>query len=54
MNAQEVVDFFAPHESSVDVVTEWLAEAGISSDRFALSINKQVQLTHITHHNRKI
>lgn len=42
MTAEEVVDFFAPRESTVDAVTAWLAESGISSDRFAVSVNKQV------------
>jgi tripeptidyl-peptidase-1 len=42
MSAQEVIDFFAPHESSVDVVQNWLHSAGISKNRVALSANKQV------------
>jgi tripeptidyl-peptidase I len=42
MTADEVVDFFAPHQSTVDAVTEWLVESGISADRFAISANKQV------------
>jgi sulfur carrier protein ThiS len=42
MTVEEVVDFFAPHQSTVDAVTEWLAESGISADRFAISANKQV------------
>jgi hypothetical protein len=42
MTAEEVVDFFAPHQSTVDAVTEWLVESGISADRFAISANKQV------------
>jgi tripeptidyl-peptidase-1 len=42
MTTEEVVDFFAPHQSTVDAVTEWLVESGISADRFAISANKQV------------
>lgn len=44
MKAEEVVDFFAPHESTIDAVTAWLAESGIGPDRCALSVNKQVLL----------
>ena len=42
MTTEEVVDFFAPHQSTVDAVTEWLIESGICADRFAISANKQV------------
>jgi tripeptidyl-peptidase-1 len=42
MTTEEVVEFFAPHQSTVDAVTEWLVESGISADRFAISANKQV------------
>lgn len=42
MTAEEVVDFFAPHVSTTNAVTEWLVASGISSDRFAISANKQV------------
>ncbi|KAI1298791.1 subtilisin-like protein [Xylaria venustula] len=41
MSAQEVIDFFAPHESSIDVIREWVQSAGISADRISLSANKQ-------------
>ncbi|KAI8628143.1 subtilisin-like protein [Xylariaceae sp. FL1651] len=41
MSAAEVIDFFAPHQSSVDAVYDWLHDAGISKDRVALSVNKQ-------------
>ncbi|KUJ15936.1 alkaline serine protease [Mollisia scopiformis] len=41
MSPEEIVDFFAPEESTIDAVTAWLAESGIGSDRFALSVNKQ-------------
>ncbi|TVY25147.1 Tripeptidyl-peptidase sed1 [Lachnellula hyalina] len=41
MTAEEVVDFFAPQQSTTDAVTEWLVSSGISPDRFALSVNKQ-------------
>jgi hypothetical protein len=42
MTAEEVVDFFAPHQSSTDAVAEWLVASGITSDRYAISANKQV------------
>ncbi len=41
MTAHEVIDFFAPHESSVDAVVEWLVESGLSRDRIGHSVNKQ-------------
>ena len=44
MTAEEVADFFAPRQSTTDAVTEWLASSGISPDRFAISVNKQVLL----------
>jgi tripeptidyl-peptidase-1 len=39
--ADEIVDLFKPSESSVDSVTLWLSDAGISSDRISQSANKQ-------------
>jgi len=42
MSPEEVVDFFAPEQSTTEAVMEWLAESGISADRVALSTNKQV------------
>lgn len=42
MTAEEVVDLFAPHQSSVDTVVDWLVESGISRDRIGHSANKQV------------
>jgi len=42
MTPEEVVDFFAPHESTINAVSEWLASSGISEDRFSLSANRQV------------
>jgi subtilase family serine protease len=44
MSPEEIIEFFAPHEDSTNAVTEWLVSSGISSDRFALSANKQVLL----------
>ncbi|CZR60665.1 related to Tripeptidyl-peptidase sed1 [Phialocephala subalpina] len=41
MTSEEIIDFFAPHESTVEVVTEWIVSSGISSDRVGLSANKQ-------------
>lgn len=42
MTADEVIDFFAPHESTSDAVMEWLVDSGIGEDRLAISVNKQV------------
>lgn len=42
MTAGEVIDFFAPEQSSVDVVIDWLVSAGISRNRIGQSVNKQV------------
>jgi tripeptidyl-peptidase I len=42
MTANEVIDFFAPEQSTTEAVIEWLVESGISADRVALSANKQV------------
>lgn len=47
MTAEEIVEFFAPHQSTTDAVTEWLVSSGISADRFALSVNKQVCPTYL-------
>ncbi|KAH8879787.1 subtilisin-like protein [Thozetella sp. PMI_491] len=41
MSAQEVIDFFAPSQSSVDAVKEWLVSAGIEGHRIGHSANKQ-------------
>jgi tripeptidyl-peptidase-1 len=42
MTPDEVIDFFAPHEDSTDAVLKWLQQAGISGERVAVSVNKQV------------
>jgi tripeptidyl-peptidase I len=42
MTPEEVVDFFAPEQSTTDSVLKWLAESGFSADRVAISANKQV------------
>ncbi len=42
MSTEEVIDFFAPHQSSVDAVVDWLVGSGISPDRIGQSTNKQV------------
>jgi hypothetical protein len=42
MTLEEVIDFFAPEQSTTDAVTKWLEESGISPSRFAISANKQV------------
>ncbi|OIW33556.1 subtilisin-like protein [Coniochaeta ligniaria NRRL 30616] len=41
MSAEEVIDFFAPEQSRVDLIVNWLTEAGIAADRVSLSANKQ-------------
>ena len=42
MTADEVIDFFAPEQSTTEAVMQWIVESGISADRIALSANKQV------------
>ncbi|KAJ8120386.1 hypothetical protein ONZ43_g2894 [Nemania bipapillata] len=42
LSAEEVVDFFAPLESSVETVKNWLMEAGIASHTISQSANKQL------------
>ncbi|MAD83857.1 MAG: hypothetical protein CL912_12920 [Deltaproteobacteria bacterium] len=42
MTPEEVIEFFAPRQSSTDAVMNWLASSGISADRCAPSVNKQV------------
>ncbi|KAF9699903.1 hypothetical protein EKO04_002091 [Ascochyta lentis] len=41
MSVQEATDFFAPEQSSVDIVTDWLVSSGISRHRVSQSTNKQ-------------
>ncbi|KAI1364802.1 peptidase S8/S53 domain-containing protein [Xylaria arbuscula] len=41
LTAEEVVDFFAPPESSVQAVRNWLVEAGIEEHKTSQSANKQ-------------
>ncbi|KAI1349367.1 peptidase S8/S53 domain-containing protein [Xylaria sp. FL0043] len=41
LSAEEVVDFFAPLESSVQAVKNWLVEAGIKAHTISQSANKQ-------------
>ncbi|KAI0505318.1 peptidase S8/S53 domain-containing protein [Xylaria bambusicola] len=41
LSAEEVVDFFAPLESSVQVVKNWLIEAGVEEYTISQSANKQ-------------
>lgn len=45
MTAEQVIDFFAPQQSSVNIVREWLVSAGIAADRIGHSVNKQVGLS---------
>ncbi len=42
MTVEEVTEFFAPHAETSDAVIEWLTASGISADRVAVSVNKQV------------
>ena len=39
-SAAEIVDTFKPSEETVEAVTNWLVDAGISRDRLRLSVNK--------------
>ncbi|KAI0809624.1 peptidase S8/S53 domain-containing protein [Xylaria sp. FL0064] len=41
MTADEVVDFFAPAQSTVNAIVEWLTTAGIAAERIGHSANKQ-------------
>ncbi|KAI1760631.1 subtilisin-like protein [Hypoxylon sp. FL1150] len=41
LSAEEVVEFFAPAEASLNAIKDWLVEAGISSDAISQSSNKQ-------------
>ncbi|KAI0025076.1 subtilisin-like protein [Xylariomycetidae sp. FL0641] len=41
LSAEEVVDFFAPPQSSIDAVKSWLVESGIHADAISQSANKQ-------------
>jgi tripeptidyl-peptidase-1 len=51
MTPEEVIEFFSPADSTVDVVREWLIASGISEERIGHSVNKQVriQLTFFEH-----
>jgi len=39
-SAPEIVDIFAPSDDTIEAVSEWLEDSGISRDRMGLSINK--------------
>jgi tripeptidyl-peptidase-1 len=41
MTSEEVTDFFAPAQSSVDAVIDWLVSSGIAPSRISQSANKQ-------------
>lgn len=41
MTPDEVIDFFAPDQSTIDAVMDWIITSGISADRVGLSVNKQ-------------
>jgi tripeptidyl-peptidase-1 len=40
-SAEEVADIFAPSQSTVDAVRDWLLSAGIPAERISQSVNKQ-------------
>jgi tripeptidyl-peptidase-1 len=42
MTPEEVIEFFSPAQTTVDVVKEWLISSGIPADRIGHSVNKQV------------
>jgi hypothetical protein len=42
MTSEEIIDFFAPAQSSVDAVINWLVSSGIERQRISQSANKQV------------
>ena len=41
MTSEEVIEFFAPAQSSVDAVIDWLVSSGIDPSRISQSANKQ-------------
>ncbi|KAK8075930.1 hypothetical protein PG994_003202 [Apiospora phragmitis] len=41
MSSEEVINFFAPQQSTADAVTDWVVASGISRDRVTQSANKQ-------------
>ncbi|CAK7270744.1 hypothetical protein SEPCBS119000_004243 [Sporothrix epigloea] len=41
MTSEEVIAFFAPHRTTVEVVVDWLTTAGIHIDRISQSANRQ-------------
>lgn len=42
MTPEEVIDFFAPHETTVTTVIDWVVGSGIARERVSQSVNKQV------------
>lgn len=44
MTPEEVIEFFAPPQSIVDNVTDWISSSGISKERIGHSTNKQVSI----------
>jgi hypothetical protein len=41
MTSEEVTEFFAPAQSSVNAVIDWLVSSGIAPNRISQSVNKQ-------------
>jgi tripeptidyl-peptidase I len=50
LSEDEVIDLFAPHESSVTAVRQWLESEGIHIGRISQSFNKQWLQFHATVH----
>lgn len=46
MTSEEIIDFFAPAQSSVDAVINWLVSAGIERQRISQSANKQASISY--------
>jgi tripeptidyl-peptidase-1 len=45
MTPEEVIEFFSPAQTTVDVVKEWLVSSGIPAERIGHSVNKQVSIS---------
>ncbi len=42
MTPEEVIEFFAPPQDTVDVIIDWIVAGGIARERIGHSTNKQV------------
>jgi hypothetical protein len=45
MTSEEIINFFAPAQSSVDAVIDWLVSSGFERQRISQSANKQVNIS---------